>query len=208
MNRSIHLLQKKLGLNDDGIIGPITARAFAQAYGLFAIQAAHFLGQCHHESMGFKRMEENLNYSATRLLQIFPKYFDKIQAKYYAKNPEAIANRVYANRMGNGPEQSGDGWRYRGRGPLQLTGKHNQLTFLQEYQAQDPELISTDLAFESALWFFNTNRIFPQCKNVSELNILQVSRAINLGNPNSQLMPHGLDDRIKWTRYYFNLLKQ
>lgn len=88
-------------------------------------RAACFLGQLGHESLGLSRIEENLNYSVGRLTEVFPSHFTVDQAREYARNPEAIANRVYGGRMGNGAERSGDGWRYRGRSPIQLTGKTN-----------------------------------------------------------------------------------
>lgn len=208
MSKAVISLQRQIGVEPDGNFGPATAKAFARFFKLSVVEAAHILGQCHHESMGFKVMEENLNYSAKRLRQIFPKYFDEIQAKYAAHQPMAIANKVYANRMGNGPELSGDGWRHRGLGPLQLTGKDNQTRFLQSVNRpiQDAELIKDELAFESAVWFFRDNKILPHCRNVSQIAILAVSRAVNIGNPMSQVIPHGLDDRAKWTLHYFKLL--
>lgn len=208
MSKAIISLQRQIGVRPDGKFGPITAKAFARHYGLITVEAAHILGQCHHESAGFTRMEENLNYSAARLRQIFPKYFDEIQAKYAAGNPQAIANKVYANRMGNGPEQSGDGWNHRGLGPLQLTGKENQTRFLQSLgrPVTDAHLIKDELAFESAVWFFRDRKVLVHCKNVSQIAILTVSRAVNIGNPMSQAIPHGLDDRAKWTLHYFKLL--
>lgn len=210
MSAAIIKLQLKLGVRADGAFGPVTAKAFAKHFGLITVEAAHLLGQCHHESGGFRVMEENMNYSAQRLLQIFPKYFSATEAQSYGGKPQAIANRVYANRMGNGPESSGDGWRYRGKGPLQLTGKFNQGRFLSSHgkSLEDADLISTELAFESAVWFFRENRIFQHCRNVSQIAILTVSRAVNIGNPLSQAIPHGLDDRIKWTLHYFNQLSR
>lgn len=93
------------------------------------LRMAHYLAQVFHESQLLKRTDENLNYSADGLLRTFPRYFNTAQAKEYARQPERIANRVYANRMGNGPEASGDGWRYRGRGYIMLTGKANYERF-------------------------------------------------------------------------------
>lgn len=208
MNQAIRSLQAKTGVPSDGMIGPNTVKAFAGYYKLSPAEAAHFLGQCHHESGGFVLMVENLNYSAKRLRAVFPKYFDEIQAKYAANNPEAIANRVYANRMGNGDVSTGDGWRHRGRGPLQLTGKNNQTAFLRSMgrDSKDVDLISTELAFESAIWFFRENNIFRYCDRVNDESILKVSRAVNLGNPNSTAIPHGLEDREKWTKYYYRIL--
>lgn len=208
MSQVITNLQYTIGVSPDGVFGSVTAKAFAKHFGLITVEAAHILGQCHHESNGFTRMVENLNYSAKRLREIFPKYFDDIQAKYAAGNQLAIANKVYANRMGNGPEESGDGWKHRGKGPLQLTGKDNQRDFLasEGRGLEDSDMICNELAFESAVWFFKTKNILVHCRNVSPEAILTVSRAVNIGNANSQATPHGLEDRAKWTLYYFKLL--
>lgn len=120
---------------------------------------ADFLGQLGHETGGFTRLEENLNYSATRLIQVFGKYFTHANVLGYATYPVKIANRVYANRMGNGDEASGDGWRYRGRGMIQLTGKANY----QEYERADPVcgcvaqpdlLLQPRWAARSAAWYW------------------------------------------------------
>jgi putative chitinase len=208
MNKAIKILQQKIGVTPDGDFGPKTARAFQRHFGLITIEAAHLLGQCHHESAGFTRMEENLNYSATRLLEIFPKYFNSETAKNYGGKKEAIANRVYANRMGNGPETSGDGFLHRGMGPLQLTGKSNQERFLATVGKTftDADLIKGELAFDSAVWFFRENKIFKLCQNVSPENILTISRAVNIGNPNSTRIPHGMPDRTTQTIHYFKIL--
>jgi putative chitinase len=202
-------LQKKIGVNPDGKFGPATSKAFARHFNLSNAQAAHLLGQCHHESGGFKLMEEDLSgYSAKRLLEVFPKYFDPIQAKYAANNAEAIANKVYANRMGNSEELSGDGYRHRGMGPLQLSGKENQEKFLRSMgrPIKDVHLIAGELAFESAIWFFRENNILSYSTAVNYDTILKVSRAVNVGNPNSTVTPHHLDKRINWTNHYYKLL--
>ena len=130
-----------------------------------------FLAQCGHESAGFTRFNENLNYSAKALKGVFGRYFldDKIASEYERK-PEKIANRVYANRMGNGSENSGDGWKYRGRGILQLTGKANYEAFYKETGIDvinNPDLLSTDLsvAIKSAIWFWNKNKLNHYCDN-------------------------------------------
>lgn len=125
-------------------------------------RVAMFLAQCAHESMGFKVFSENLNYSAAALNLVFPKYFKNAgrDANQFARKPEKIANVVYANRMGNGPSTSGDGWKYRGRGLIQLTGKNNYIHFANEMECPDvldnPDLVSTDmnLAVKSAVWFW------------------------------------------------------
>lgn len=132
-----------------------------------APRIAMFIAQCGHESAGWSVFEENLNYSAKGLVGVFGRYFNNAQAAEYARKPEAIANRVYANRMGNGPESSGDGWKYHGRGPIQLTGKNNYTAFAKD-SVDDwvdivdyPEQLAEDkeLALLSALWFWRTNHL-------------------------------------------------
>jgi predicted chitinase len=121
---SLVTLQQKLGVTADGAFGPGTFKAAAAYYKLNKNRAAHFFAQTAHETGGFKAFSENLNYGAKGLRGVFGKYFPTdALAKAYERQPQKIANRVYANRMGNGDEASGDGWRYRGRGALQLTGK-------------------------------------------------------------------------------------
>lgn len=124
---------------------------------------AMFMAQIGHESGGLKRKEENLNYSANRLSQVFPKYFRNVDPNEYAHNPEAIANRVYGNRMGNGPEETGDGYRYRGRGFIQLTGKNNYQAFADEMEmtVEDAaEYLSTpEGAAMSAAWFWDMRNL-------------------------------------------------
>jgi len=196
-------LQAKCGLPADGKWGPGTFKGAKDYYKLSTAQAAHFFGQCAHESGNFKVFSENLNYSADGLTKIFKKYFPSLAAAQgYARKPEKIANKVYANRMGNGPEASGDGWKFRGRGPIQLTGKDNYTAFAQSIKRPDiltnPDIVATELAFESALWFFNKNGLFAIAdKGVTDAVIGQITRRVNGGT-------HGLDDRIKKTKQYAN----
>lgn len=132
------------------------------ACGLYEIdtdaRVAAFLAQAAHESDGFQRLEENLNYSADRLLVVFPKYFTTAQASAAARNPERIANTVYADRMGNGDMDSGDGWTYRGRGLFQLTGRHNYKRCGESLGINlldEPDLLIQPLyAALSAAWFW------------------------------------------------------
>ena len=166
-----------------------------------AARVAGFVAQGQHESGDFTMLQENLNYSAKGLRSIFGKYFpDDAIASQYAKKAEMIANRVYGGRMGNGPESSGDGWKFRGRGPIQLTGKSNYTQFAQDIGRPDvltnPDIVATELAFESALWFFNKNGLFAiAAKGVSDAVIGQITRRVNGGT-------HGLDDRIKKTKQF------
>lgn len=194
-------LQAKCGVAADGKWGPGTFKAAKDYFKLSTAQAAHFFGQCAHESGGFKVFSENLNYSDKGLNGIFKKYFPTIASTAgYARKPEKIANKVYANRMGNGPESSGDGYKFRGRGPIQLTGKDNYTAFAKDVKRPDvltnPDIVATELAFESALWFFNKNGLFAIAdKGVSDAVIGQITRRVNGGT-------HGLDDRIKKTKQY------
>jgi len=127
-------------------------------------RAAAFIAQCSHESAGFKTLKENLNYRAESLLRVFPKYFPSLElAQEYAHDQEAIANRVYANRMGNGSEDSGDGFKYCGRGLIQLTGKNNYTAFAESIDTaleEIPEFLTTfEGAVQSACWFCDSNNI-------------------------------------------------
>lgn len=158
------------------------------------LRLAHFLAQCAHESGNFKILTENLNYSADGLLKIFPKYFkDKATADLYARKPEKIANRVYASRMGNGDEASGDGFKFRGRGFIQLTGKSNYQSFsdfIKEDCVANPDLVSTKYPLASAAFFFEKNKLWDICDkgNTPEI-VTAVTRRVNGGT-------HGLDDRL------------
>lgn len=143
---------------------------------------AMFMAQVGHESGGLKRKEENLNYSAQRLAQVFPKYFRDVDPNDYARNPEAIANRVYGGRMGNGPEETGDGYRYRGRGFIQLTGKNNYQAFANamEMAVEDAaEYLSTpEGAAMSAAWFWDMRNINP---DADRGDVVTVTKKINGG---------------------------
>jgi len=196
-------LQTKCGIVADGKWGPGTYKAARDYFKLTNNQAAHFFGQCAHESGGFKVFSENLNYSDKGLNGIFKKYFPTIASTAgYARKPEKIANKVYANRMGNGSEASGDGYKWRGRGPIQLTGKDNYATFAADVKRPDvltnPDLVVGELAFESALWFFRKNGLLAIAdKGVSDAIITQITKRVNGGT-------HGLDDRLKKTKQYAN----
>lgn len=194
-------LQSKCGITADGKWGPGTYKAARNYFKLTNNQAAHFFGQCAHESGNFKVFSENLNYSADGLNKIFKKYFPTVAAAQpYARKPEKIANKVYANRMGNGPESSGDGWKYRGRGPIQLTGKDNYSAFAADIGRPDvvtnPDLVVSELAFESALWFFRKNNLLTIAdKGITDAIITQITKRVNGGT-------HGLDDRLKKTKQF------
>jgi len=198
---SLKNLQAKIGITADGAFGPGTLKAAAAFYKLNRNRAAHFFAQTAHESGNFKAFSENLNYSAQGLRGIFGKYFPtQAMADAYARKPEKIANRVYANRMGNGDEASGDGWLFRGRGSLQLTGRSNFKAFADYIGRPDvmtnPDLVATELAFESALWFFDKNKLWSICdQGITDAAILALTKRINGGT-------HGLDDRKMKTKKY------
>jgi predicted chitinase len=148
----------------------------------------HFLAQIFHESGNLRNTRENMNYSAARLLQIFPRHFTQAQAREYQGDPERIANRAYAGRNGNGPETSGDGWRYRGRGLIQLTGRRNYYHFAQWVQEDviaHPERVAGPLAVDAAVWYWVANGL-NELADQDDIRI--VTRVINGGY-------HGIEDR-------------
>ncbi len=164
---------------------------------------SNFLGQVAHESGNFKFTVENLNYSAEGLLKVFPKYFSKDIAAIAARKPEVIANIVYSNRMGNGDRASGDGWKYRGRGYLMLTGKVNYKAF-GDYIGKDllkePDLVATKYALTVAGWYFETKRLWHIAdRGIDEETIKIISRRVNGG-----LI--GISDRISKTKVIHSFL--
>lgn len=169
------------------------------------LRLAHFLSQCAHESSMFTRVVENLNYSANGLLKTFSKYFTKEEAEKFAMNPEAIANRVYSKRMGNGNEESGDGWKYRGRGYIQLTGKSSYKSFasvVEEDVVEYPDLVASRYPLESALFYFDVNNIWKYCdKGSDEKTVIRVSKAVNGGTI-------GIESRISYFVKFYNLLNE
>jgi putative chitinase len=202
---SLKSLQERAGVTADGAFGPGTIKAGMTLLKLTPVRAAHFFAQTAHETGGFKAFSENLNYSAQGLQGIFGKYFPGNLEESYARNPEKIANRVYADRMGNGNEASGDGWKYRGRGALQLTGKANYKAFA-DYLGkpeimENPDLVATTYAFDSAMFFFDKNKLWSICdQGVNDAAILALTKRINGGT-------HGLDDRMAKTKKYYEYVK-
>jgi putative chitinase len=168
------------------------------------LRLAHFLAQAGHESGQFKVTSENLNYSSKGLLGTFPKYFTPTLAESYARQPEKIANRVYGGRMGNGVEATGDGFKFRGRGYIQLTGKDNYTQFdktVPEDILANPDLVSGKYALMSAAWFFDKNKLWAICdKGADQATVTSVTKRVNGGTI-------GLPDRIKHFNEYYNLLK-
>jgi len=202
---SLTSLQKKIGVTPDGSFGVGTMKAAMTFYKLSTARAAHFFAQTAHESGGFKAFSENLSYGAKGLRGIFGKYFPTdALATQYERKPEKIANRVYADRMGNGNEASGDGWKYRGRGALQLTGKSNYQAFANYLGKPEimtnPDLVATEYAFESAIYFFEKNGLWKICdQGVSDATILSLTKKINGGT-------HGLADRSEKTKKYHAMI--
>jgi putative chitinase len=168
------------------------------------LRLAHFLAQCGHESAGFKAVNENLNYSVDGLKRIFGKYFPGTLAEGYARQPEKIASKVYGNRMGNGNEASKEGWKYRGRGYIQLTGKDNYKAFdatVDDDILNNPDLVATKYPLMSAAWFFERGKIWAVCdKGSDKSTVTSVTMKVNGGTI-------GLEDRIKHFNEYYNLIK-
>lgn len=202
---SLKALQTKIGVTADGVFGPGTMKKAMEFYKLTPVRAAHFFAQTAHETGGFKTFSENLNYSADGLQKVFGKYFPGTLEESYAKQPEKIANRVYASRMGNGDEKSGDGYKFRGRGALQLTGKDNYTAFAQYLQKPEilttPDLVATEYSFESAFYFFDKNKLWAICDlGINDAAIEKLTRKINGGT-------HGLEDRNQKTKKYYEYVR-
>lgn len=165
------------------------------------LKLAHFLAQCGHESGGFRLTQENLNYSAQGLKNIFPKYFPGNLSESYARNPQKIASKVYGGRMGNGAESTGEGYKFRGRGYIQLTGKDNYTAFgkaINEDVISNPDLVSTKYPLLSAAWFFSKNCL-KRCEDASDATVTSVTKCVNGGTI-------GLPDRLKHFKEYYKLL--
>jgi len=168
------------------------------------LRLAHFLAQCGHESGGFKATQENLNYSASGLRGIFSKYFKEAGlAEQYQRNPQKIASRVYGGRMGNGPESTGEGYKFRGRGYIQLTGKDNYTAFgkaINEDMTANPDKVATHYPLLSAAWFFSKNGLHKLADGgATDAVVTQITKRVNGGTI-------GLPDRIKHFKEYYNLL--
>ena len=196
-------LQNLKGHIPDAVIAqiPDTAKKFNITNSL---RLAHFLAQCGHESGGFKSVQENLNYSADGLKKIFGKYFPGNLNESYARQPEKIASRVYGGRMGNGDESTGEGFKFRGRGYIQLTGKSNYTNFAKfigEDTVSNPDLVATKYPLASAAFFFDSNKLWSICdKGADEATVTAVTKRVNGGTI-------GLADRIKHFNEYYSLLK-
>jgi len=196
-------LDKLKGHIPDTVIEQIPA--VMETFGVnTSLRLAHFLAQCGHESGGFRLTQENLNYSAKGLMGIFKKYFPtQALADAYARKPEKIANRVYGGRMGNGLEASGEGYKFRGRGYIQLTGKQNYTAFdlaVEDDILANPDLVSSKHALASAAWFWKKNglNLIADTGSSSEV-VTTITKRVNGGTI-------GLPDRIKHFKEYYTLL--
>lgn len=196
-------LEKLKGHIPDAVIAMIPA--VAQKFQIdSALRLAHFLAQCGHESGGFRLTKENLNYSAKGLMGIFKKYFPtEALANQYARQPEKIANKVYGGRMGNGPESSGDGAKFCGRGYIQLTGKDNYTAFgksIGEDVCANPQVVAEKYVLLSAAWFFNKNGLHKMADGgATDAVVTSITKRVNGGTI-------GLADRIKHFKEYYHLL--
>lgn len=189
--------QAARGLVADGIIGKATLKAFADEYHLATIEAVHILAQCQVESRNFTTGVENLNYSATQLGIVFKKYFKPDEVLRFAHFPVMIANRVYGGRMGN--TDQGDGWKYRGHGPIQLTGKKNYRAYFKwcglPLDSDPAILLEPKHYFRSAVWFFTANGLLSACGDDAS-DCVRVSRAVNVGSLATKTRANAEDERV------------
>jgi putative chitinase len=202
MSDAMKALQAKVGVTADGAFGPNTARAIAKHYDLSPVRAAHLLGQASHESGGFTITRENLNYSPEGMCRVWPSRFKTVEeAKPYARNPKRWPTRFTPAAWAMARAK---GHIYIGRGFLQLTGKDNYKAFASDMRVpeimQDPSLVETDYAFETALWFFEKNNLFAIAdKGVNDDTIKQITKRVNGGYI-------GLDHRMKETQKIWSWL--
>lgn len=201
---ALKILQAKCGVTADGAFGPNTARAIADYYKLSPKRGAHLLGQAAHESGNFMISEENLNYRASTMCRVWPSRFaSEAEAAPYAMNPQKLANKVYNGRMGNAAG-SNDGFKFAGKGFIQLTGKDNVRAFAEhigrDSLVDDPSPIAKELAMDSAIFFFEKNGLFGVAdEGVNDDVIKKITRRVNGGY-------HGLDDRIEKTKKIYGWL--
>jgi len=204
MSNALKLLQTKCGCDADGSFGPNTARGIVKHYELSPERGAHLLGQIVHESASFKLTRENLNYSVEAMMRVWPSRFPTEEsAKPYAKNPKALAEKVYLDRMGNDTKEKAS--LYIGRGFLQLTGYNNVRAFASDMRLpevlENPQLLEEDYAMETAIWFFRKNNLWKICdEGVSDDVIKKLTKRINGGYT-------GLEHRIKETNKIYEWVK-
>lgn len=198
---NIKLIQRYVGASADGVIGNETLSKFACKLNITRAMTAQFFGNLHHESGGFKITEENGNYSAKRLLEIFPKYFNPFNVNQFANNPKAIFNKTYGGRMGN--TLPDDGYKFRGRGFMQTTGKYSYErlgNFLGIDLLSNPDLVATKYPLESAIFYFTDNNMWNMVDNISDESIKKVRKRVNGGY-------NGLSDVTNKVKYYYSLIK-
>lgn len=204
MNNALKLLQEKCGCSADGAFGPDTARGIMKYYDLSPERGAHLLGQVVHESGTFKYTRENLNYSIAAMMKVWPDRFPtEKSAKPYERNPKALAENVYFDRMGNDTKEKAS--LYIGRGFLQLTGYNNVKSFAGAMGVPevltDPSLLEEDYAMDTAIWFFDENKLWKICdEGVSDEIIKRLTKKINGGYT-------GLNHRKKETNKIYKWLK-
>ena len=204
MSNALKLLQTKCGCDADGSFGPNTARGIVKHYDLSPERGAHLLGQIVHESASFKLTRENLNYSVEAMMRVWPSRFPTEEsAKPYSRNPKALAEKVYFDRMGNDTKEKAS--LYIGRGFLQLTGYNNVRAFASDMRVPEvlsnPTLLEEDYAMETAIWFFRKNNLWKICdEGVSDDVIKKLTKRINGGYT-------GLDHRIKETNKIYEWVK-
>lgn len=204
MSNALKLLQTKCGCDADGSFGPNTARGIVKHYDLSPERGAHLLGQIVHESASFKLTRENLNYSVEAMMRVWPSRFPTEEsAKPYSRNPKALAEKVYFDRMGNDTKEKAS--LYIGRGFLQLTGYNNVRAFASDMRVPEvlsnPTLLEEDYAMETAIWFFRKNKLWKICdEGVSDDVIKKLTKRINGGYT-------GLDHRIKETNKIYEWVK-
>lgn len=203
MSNALKLLQEKCGCTPDGSFGPNTARGISSHYEWTPERGAHILGQVVHESGTFRYTRENLNYSVEAMMKVWPSRFPTVEsAKPYERNAKALADKVYSGRMGI-PENEGHKWI--GRGFLQLTGYNNVRAFASDMRLPevmtDPSLLEEDYAMETAIWFFDSNKLWKICdEGVNDDTIKRLTKRINGGYT-------GLDHRTKETNKIYEWLK-
>ena len=193
----LKVFQQRIGVEPDGAFGPTTFKAAKKYLNLTHEQAVHFFAQCAHETGEFTLWEENLNYSASSLRRVFKKYYKTdAAAKAHARKPKLIGDTVYGGRMGNAPDE---GYKFRGRGAIQLTGRDNYEEFAEAMNnpaiVTNPDIVELEYAFESALFYFNKNNLWRLTKDLSYNTCKKVTRAVNGGY-------NGLEHRWHLTNIY------
>ena len=204
MTEAMKKLQDKVGVGADGHFGKNTAKAIAQHYELSNERAAHLMGQASHESGHWRHTRENLNYSAESMMRVWhSRFHDLASCEGYSRNPTALANKVYGGRMGN-DANTNEGDLFSGKGYLMITGKNNYRAFSSDMGLPeimtDPDLVAEDYAFDTAMWFFNKNKLFDIADDgVNDETILKITRRVNGGT-------HGLTDRTGETKKIYEWL--